>query len=170
METILKNIPKQEIGKLQAARAKVDKLKGQLAGYEDHLAANTAKLQTIDGKIRDVIFDGGNPASATTEKEALKKAISADETTIEFCMEAIADAEIELKEIAAKVDHLLGQAVFSEQSRRQSQYQDMVSQIESGLLEYRKIVYETASALGLPGPMHLPMIRLKADWLADAIR
>lgn len=170
MENILKNIPRKEVEKLQASRAKVDKLKAQLAGHEVTLAANTAKLGLIDGKIRDTIKAGGNPGGLFSEKEALQKAVLTDQTTVEIYAESIDEATAELKEITAKLNQQLTQAVFTEQSRRQSEYQNMVSQIENGLLEYRKIVYESAAALGLAGPMHLPMIRLKSDWLRDAIQ
>jgi len=89
---------------------------------------------------------------------------------LEVYEEAVRDAESELKEITAKVNAMLTEAVFAEQQRRQAEYQKLVGQIENGLLEYRQIVYDTAAALGLPGPMHLPMIRLKADWVRDALQ
>ena len=170
MENIISAIPKKEIEKLQASRAKVQKLKDQLADRENGIADTKRKLSGMDDKVRDTIMNGGNPAPITAEKNKLQRELESDELLLQVYEEAITDAENELKEVTRKVDHLLGEAVFSEQARRQDEYQKLVSQIESGLLEYRKIVYETAAALGLPGPMHLPMIRLKADWLADAIR
>lgn len=163
-------VPKKELEKLQSARAKLQKLKDQLAGYENILAENTEKLKMVDGKIRDIIADGGNPTSVTTEKSRLSRELEADGTTVEFYEKAIADAEAELKEITAKLNHILGEAIFSEQQRRQDELQKMVSQIENGLLEYRKIVYESAAALGLAGPLILPAIKLRADYLLDALR
>jgi len=163
-------VSKKELEKLQAARAKVDKLKGQLADRENGIADTRRKLSGMDEKIRDIIADGGNPASVTTEKSRLSRELEADGTTVEFYEKAIADAENELKEVTAKLSHILGEAIFSEQQRRQAEYQNTITKIENGLLEYRKIVYEAAAALGLPGPLVLPMIRLKADWLVDALR
>ena len=170
MENILKNIPKKEIEKLQAARAKLQKLKDQLADRENGIADTKRKLSSMDDKVRSIIADAGNPAAVTAEKNKLQRELESDELLLQVYEEAITDAENELKEITAKVNATLTEAVFAEQSRRQSEYQNMVGQIENGLLEYRKIVYETAAALGLSGPMVLPAIRLKADWLADALQ
>ncbi len=170
MENILKNIPKKEIEKLQAARAKVDKLKGQLADRETAVSDTRRKIEALESKVRDVIRAAGDPTSATAEKAKLQQQLATDKTTVEFYEEAATAAENELKEIAAKVDHLLGEAVFSEQARRQAEYQKQIDIIEAGLHSYRQTVYQAAESLGLAGPMVLPMIRLKTDLLRDAIQ
>lgn len=170
MENILKNVPKKEIERLQAARSKVAKLQSQLADRENGIADTKRKIEALEAKVRDVIRDGGNPGPVTTEKNKLARELESDSLLLEVYEEAVRDAESELKEITAKVNAMLTEAVFAEQQRRQSEYQKQIGQIENGLLEYRKIVYEAAGALGLSGPMHLPMIRLKSDWVRDALQ
>ena len=170
MESILKNVSKKEIERLTASRAKVQKLQSQLADRENGIADTRRKLAAMDDKIRDAIRDGGNPDAATAEKNKLQRELESDSLLLEVYQEAIDDAENELAEVTRKVNAMLTESVFGEQQRRQSEYQKQIDSIEAGLYEYRTGVYSAAECLGLPGPMHLPMIRLKADWLVDALR
>jgi len=47
MENILKNVPKKEIERLQAARSKVAKLQSQLADRENGIADTKRKIEAV---------------------------------------------------------------------------------------------------------------------------
>lgn len=169
MENIISSIPKKEIERLQAARSKVAKLQSQLADRQVGITDTKRKIEALESKVRDAIRDGGNPGPVTTEKNKLQRELESDELLIEVYQEAITDAENELKEVTRKVDHLLGQAVFAECYRQQAELQIVVDKIESSLHKYRMSAYDAAGSLGLPGPIHLPAIRLKGENLHDSI-
>ena len=181
MKHILKHIPETKLNEFTQAQEKLRKLVDRRNFYLGAYEAGQKRFDELQETISAILHNAGNPETATLTIDGKKvkltdvlsqtrRDIESNEKFVELAEDAVDKGRADLARVSAGLNSVLTQAIFQRQQQLQDDFQKQVDALESGLMAYEQAVGAATAHLGVDGPMSLPRVRLKADWLVDALR